>query len=44
MAEQSYKTYQPFCSYHCQQWYRLEEVREYLNSKRGLDVDEEASK
>jgi hypothetical protein len=40
MAEQSYKMYQPFCSYHCQQWYGLEEVRKYLDSNKGVNVRE----
>ena len=44
MAEQSYKMYQPFCSYHCQQWYGLEEVRKYLDSKKRVDVDEKVPK
>jgi hypothetical protein len=32
MQTENYERYEPFCSYHCQQWWHLEEAQRYINS------------
>ena len=33
MQKNNYERYKPFCSYHCQEWFKLEEAQRYINSK-----------
>lgn len=30
LKQQSYEHYKPYCSYHCQEWHRLEQASEYI--------------
>ncbi len=32
----NWERYSPFCSYSCQEWFKLEEARKDLNAKRLL--------
>jgi hypothetical protein len=33
MQEANFKRYAPFCSYHCQEWFRLEEAQRYIKQR-----------
>lgn len=30
MAQDNYKRYAPYCSYHCQQWHQIELAKQHL--------------
>lgn len=36
MQEANFERYKPFCSYNCQEWYRLEGAQRYLDAMRPL--------
>lgn len=40
IAKANYEKHYPgFCSYHCQEWYRLEAAQRYLNARHALNGD-----
>src|ERR1700683_2741023 len=43
MAWGNWERYAPYCSYHCQEWGRLEDAQRYLNAKRDLGLDDSPS-
>lgn len=38
MAEARYARYRPFCSFHCQEWTRLESAQRYINEMRTSEA------
>jgi hypothetical protein len=39
MQQANWDRYQPYCSYHCQEWHRLEEAQRYLNQRREMGLE-----
>lgn len=35
MQKQNSEMYDPYCSYHCQEWARLEDATEYIRTLKG---------
>ena len=36
LAQANYQRYQPYCSYGCQEWHKLEAAQEYINMRRAV--------
>jgi hypothetical protein len=37
LAQRNYKLYKPYCSFHCQEWDKLEQMRKYLDKQKEED-------
>jgi len=37
MARGNFERYRPFCTFNCQEWYRLEAAQRYLNERRQVN-------
>jgi len=35
MQKSNFEHYKPYCSYHCQEWHRLEQASEYVRKMPG---------